>query len=88
MLGNEGFFAQCGAADRGAVDGVVDAYLVIHTGFAQRLVLDFIEVRILTEQLEEFALPAIVERAADILDRFDRIVLQNEIQRLAVIRVD
>ena len=50
--------------------------------------LDLVEEGIVTEQLEEFALPAIVEYAADVLDGLHRIVRYDQLECEAVVGVD
>ena len=81
-------FTQRRAAYRGAVSRVMHAHFVVNTGFPQHFMLDFVEEGILTKELEKFTFPAIIEHAANILDRLHRIVLQNQRERLAVVNVD
>src|SRR6187431_176621 len=65
---NEGLGAQCGAADRGAVQRGMDAR--IHVQRTQLFVFEPVEVARFAEQAEKLLLPWGLHEGSQILDRF------------------
>jgi hypothetical protein len=67
----------------------VHARVVVHAVLAQRLVLDEVEIRRLSEEREELVLPGIAEDAAEIPDRLDvRVAREDLLDGERVVRVD
>jgi len=90
--GGEGLGAQRGAALGGAVDGGVDAR-VLET-LAQDLVLDVVQAELVVlavgvqaGQVDELAIPDAVQERADVADAVQRVVVDDQPDRVGVVGV-
>jgi hypothetical protein len=67
----------------------MDPRIVVDAFLAKHLVLDEVEVRVLTEELEELLAPRLGDEAAEVADRLQvRIFGEDQLDRKPVVRVD
>ena len=86
FFGRVGLIEQGRAADGGAVDGKMGS------GFgkllAQNTVFNFIQMALLAQQAKKPLLPRAANKAAQVLDRPDRIIVDDQLDREGIVGID